>query len=69
MTETPLMPIDTAIDLILAQVTALPAEDVPLAAAARRYLAEPVIAMLDLPPFTNASMDGYALRAADTPGH
>jgi len=68
MTETPLMPIDTAIDLILAQVTALPAEDVPLAAAAGRYLAEPVIAMLDLPPFTNASMDGYALRAADTPG-
>jgi len=68
MTETPLMPIDAAIDLILAQVTALPAEDVPLTAAAGRYLAEPVIAMLDLPPFTNASMDGYALRAADTPG-
>jgi molybdopterin molybdotransferase len=68
MTETPLMPIDTAIDLILAQVTALPAEDVPLAAAAGRYLGEPLIAMLDLPPFTNASMDGYALRAADTPG-
>jgi molybdopterin molybdotransferase len=68
MTETPLMPIDSAIDLILAQVTALPAEDVPLAAAAGRYLAEPLIAMLDLPPFTNASMDGYALRAADTPG-
>ena len=68
MTETPLMPIDTAIDLILAQVTALPAEDVPLAAAVGRYLAEPVIAMIDLPPFTNASMDGYALRAADTPG-
>jgi molybdopterin molybdotransferase len=68
MTETPLMAIDTAIDLILAEVGALPAEDVPLAAAAGRYLAEPMIATLDLPPFTNASMDGYALRAADTPG-
>ncbi len=68
MTETPLMPIDTAIDLILAQVSPLPAEDVPLGQAAGRYLAEPMIAMLDLPPFTNASMDGYAVRAADTPG-
>jgi len=62
------MPIDAAIDLILAQVTALPADEVPLGAAVGRYLAEPVIAQLDLPPFTNASMDGYALRAGDTPG-
>lgn len=38
---------------------------VPLAQADGRILAEDLIAPLDLPPFDNAAVDGYAFRAAD----
>ncbi|NHU85819.1 molybdopterin molybdotransferase MoeA [Kocuria sp. JC486] len=38
----------------------------PLEQAAGRVLAEDVEAGLDLPPFTNSQMDGYAVRSADT---
>ncbi|MCL8207024.1 MAG: molybdopterin molybdotransferase MoeA [Actinomycetia bacterium] len=41
-------------------------EAVAVAAALGRTLAEPVYAPVDLPPFTRAAMDGFALRAADT---
>jgi molybdopterin molybdotransferase len=45
------------------------AERVTLADAAGRVLAEPdVVAGADVPPFDNSAMDGFALRAADTPG-
>ena len=39
-----------------------------LAAAAGRVLAEDVLAAVDLPPFPSSAMDGYAVRAEDTPG-
>jgi molybdopterin molybdotransferase len=41
-------------------------ELVPLARALRRVLAESVVSGLDVPPWSNSSMDGYALRSADT---
>lgn len=41
------------------------AEKVSVAEAAGRFLAEPVTSPLDLPPFDNSAMDGYAVRAAD----
>ena len=69
MSETPLLPVDSRDRRSCwRRLSRLPAEDVPLAGTAGRYLAEPVVATLDLPPFTNSAMDGYALRAADTPG-
>ncbi|WP_397453455.1 gephyrin-like molybdotransferase Glp [Pseudomonas sp. NA-150] len=40
-------------------------ERVPLAAAQGRVLAEDLISTLDLPPWPNSAMDGYALRLAD----
>ena len=40
----------------------------PVAAAAGRVLAEDVRAAVDLPPFPSSAMDGFAVRAADTPG-
>jgi molybdopterin molybdotransferase len=40
-------------------------ETVPLAGADGRILAEDLIAPLDLPPFDNAAVDGYAFRVAD----
>ena len=47
----------------------LPAtETVGLAKAQGRILAEPVAADRDYPPFDRATRDGYAVRAAETPG-
>jgi len=43
-------------------------ERVPLHATHGRVLAQDVIATADVPPFSRAAMDGYAVRAADTAG-
>ena len=43
-------------------------ETVPLAEASGRVLAERVDAAIDVPGFDRASVDGYAVRAADTTG-
>lgn len=43
-------------------------EAVPLEQANGRVLANPVVAQADVPPFSRAAMDGYAVRAADTFG-
>ena len=40
-------------------------EQVPLAAALGRVLAADLRAPLDVPPFANSAMDGYAVRGAD----
>jgi molybdopterin molybdotransferase len=63
-----LLSISEAQRLILEQVEPLPAEPVELAEAAGRVLAEPGLAAVDLPPFPSSAMDGYAVRASDTPG-
>ncbi|HSS73470.1 MAG TPA: gephyrin-like molybdotransferase Glp [Gaiellaceae bacterium] len=54
--------------LVLGRVRPLAAERLSLAEAAGRFLAEPARALVDLPPFRNSAMDGYAVRAEDTPG-
>jgi molybdopterin molybdotransferase len=43
----------------------LPAEAIPLQAALGRTLAKDMRADMDVPPFANSAMDGYAVRAAD----
>ena len=43
-------------------------ERVPLDAAHGRVLAQEIVAPADVPPFSRAAMDGYAVRAADTAG-
>ncbi len=53
---------------VLAAVSLLPAETVPLPEASGRTLAEPVLAAHDLPGFDNSSMDGFAVRFADVEG-
>src|SRR5205814_10632572 len=40
-------------------------ERAPLAAARGRVLASDVVAPLDLPPFDNSAVDGYAVRHRD----
>ena len=49
-------------------LTPLPGETVPLAAALGRVLAADVLAASDAPPFDRANVDGMAVRAADTAG-
>ena len=44
----------------------LGAETVPLALARTRVLAQDIVAAVDVPGFDRASVDGFALRAADT---
>ncbi len=59
---------DEALEAILSRVVPLPVEDVPLAEASGRVLAEPAHAVVDLPPFASSAMDGYAVRVEDVLG-
>ncbi len=63
-----LLSIDEAQRLIVERARPLPAESVALEEAAGRVLADPALAVVDLPPFPSSAMDGYAVRAADAPG-
>jgi molybdopterin molybdotransferase len=63
-----LLTIEEALAQVLERVQPLDAEQVALADAAGRVLAEDVHSTVDLPPFPSSAMDGFALRADDTPG-
>ncbi len=66
-----LMPVEEALERLLAMAAAAPIverEQLPLAATQGRVLAEAVISSLDLPPWPNSAMDGYALRLEDWKG-
>jgi molybdopterin molybdotransferase len=63
-----LLTIENALARILERAAPLPAEPVSLTEAAGRVLAEPAVALVDLPPFDSSAMDGFAVRAAETPG-
>jgi len=54
--------------LILREISLLGSERVDLLSALGRALAEEVVSSRDIPPWDNSSMDGYAVRAADTRG-
>jgi molybdopterin molybdotransferase len=53
---------------VLERVVPLPAEPVALGESGGRILAEDAVATVDLPPFPSSAMDGFAVRAADSPG-
>ena len=62
----PLLPIADMERMIAERVQPVTeTESVPLAAARGRVLAADVIAPLDLPPFDNSAVDGYAVRHRD----
>ena len=63
-----LLTLQEAQRLVLERVEPLPTERVSLEQAAGRVLAESAPAAVDLPPFPSSAMDGFAVRAADTPG-
>jgi molybdopterin molybdotransferase len=62
----PLLPIEDMERLIAERVASVTErEPVPLRAALGRVLAEDVVAALDLPPFDNSAVDGFAVRSQD----
>ena len=66
-----LMPVEVALEQLLALAAAAPirdSESVLLAASEGRVLADDLVASLDLPPWPNSAMDGYAFNLADWSG-
>ncbi|MDO7842892.1 molybdopterin molybdotransferase MoeA [Sphingomonas immobilis] len=59
---------DAALALMEKTATPIGIERIPLAVAAGRVLAEPVVAMYEAPPVDVSAMDGYAVCAPDSPG-
>ncbi|WP_240890276.1 gephyrin-like molybdotransferase Glp [Pseudomonas sp. TMW22090] len=65
------MPVEAALARLLEVAGATPIlqrERLPLAQVQGRVLAEDLISTLDLPPWPNSAMDGYALRLGDWTG-
>ncbi|NNM72226.1 molybdopterin molybdotransferase MoeA [Enterovirga aerilata] len=61
-----LLPMEEALALIAARVACIVGtERVPLAEADGRVLGEPLTAGVNLPPFDNSAVDGYAVRFGD----
>jgi molybdopterin molybdotransferase len=63
-----LLTIEEALASIRERAQLLPAESIAVADAAGRVLREPALSRVDLPPFASSAMDGFAVRAASTPG-
>lgn len=61
--------VSEALDALLALVSPLQAETVPLEEAAGRVLVAQAVARRDQPPFAASSMDGYAINAAEAERH
>lgn len=69
MAAEPMRSVEDALDAILATARLTGTERRPVDRCRGRVLAEHrMTAAVDVPPFANSSMDGFALRAADTPG-
>lgn len=67
MTKPPMLTAQQALDHLLSNaVTVNESEKVNTQAALGRVLAEDVKSLVDVPPLDNTSMDGYAVRCADT---
>ncbi|MDO9108047.1 MAG: molybdopterin molybdotransferase MoeA [Coriobacteriia bacterium] len=66
MTET--MTVEQARELLLARIERMPAERVELLQCMGRVLAEDAVSDIDVAPFDNSAMDGFAVRAADLAG-
>ena len=66
-----LMPVEVALERLLALADAAPildTESVLVGASDGRVLAQDLVSSLDLPPWPNSAMDGYALNMADWSG-
>lgn len=68
MSEVPVMTVEQARELVFERVRLLEPEEVSLLDALGRVLAADATSDIDVAPFDNSAMDGFALRAADTAG-
>jgi molybdopterin molybdotransferase len=59
------IPVEAALEIVLASTPRLSSEDVSLDEALGRVLDEDVASDVDMPPFDRSAMDGYAVRAED----
>lgn len=67
MTKPPMLTAQQALDHLLSHAKpVIETESVPMQATLGRVLAENVNSIVDVPPLDNTSMDGYAVRTADT---
>ena len=67
MTKPPMLTAQQALDHLLSHAKPVAEnESVPMQASLGRVLAENVNSLVDVPPLDNTSMDGYAVRTADT---
>src|SRR2546423_13624086 len=63
--DPPPLRITEASERMLADIRPLDVEKVALRKALGRVLAEDISATVTMPPWSNSSMDGYAVRSAD----
>jgi molybdopterin molybdotransferase len=63
-----LLTIEEALARILERARPLEAETLALGNVLGRVVSVSAVSVVDLPPFASSAMDGFAVRAADTPG-
>ena len=68
MADDRMLTVEEAQEIVLDSVSVSGTERVPLSESQGRVLAEDVAPKYDVPPHDNSSVDGYAVRAADTAG-
>ena len=66
--EERMISVEEAYERIMAHFQALEPEEVELLDSLDRVLAEDVYSDIDIPPFANSAMDGYAVRSQDVIG-
>lgn len=66
--ERALISVDDALTEILSHVRPLEPERVPILEAFGRVLAEDIVSDIEIPPFDNSAMDGYAVQYGDLAG-
>lgn len=65
-----LISLEQALEKMLSQIAPLQqSESIALTSAAGRITATPVVSPIDVPPFANSAMDGYAVRLNDLNGN
>ena len=60
-----LLNVDVALERILSHIHQLSSENISLRDAQGKVLATDIISEINLPPFANSAMDGFAVRSAD----
>jgi len=61
----PLISVEDALNTILEKIASVEPELIPLSQSLYRILVEPITSEINVPPFANSAMDGYAVIAAD----